>query len=58
MQGIHGISCRGRASKNTRLCFIETKKRVFTEVLLSIPNVGNALDFNREQEGSIENVFD
>ncbi len=56
--GTHGISAEAEHRKILETVLLKPKKKSFTEVLLSIPNVGNDLDFKREQDGTIENVFD
>lgn len=56
--GMHGVSAEAEHRKILESVLLQPPKKSFTEVLLSIPNVGNDLDFKREQEDSIKNVFD
>lgn len=56
--GIHGISAEAEHRKILESALMRPKKKSFAEVLLSIPNAGNDLDFKREQESSANNVFD
>ncbi len=56
--GMHGVSAEAEHRKILESALLRPKKKSFTEVLLSIPNVGEDLDFEREQENSIKNVFD
>lgn len=56
--GMHGISAEAEHRKILESVLIQPKKKTFTEVLLSIPNVGDDLDFKREQDDSLKNVFD
>lgn len=56
--GLHGVSAEAEHRKILESVLLRPKKKSFTEVLLTMPNVGDDLDFKREQAGSIENVFD
>ena len=56
--GMHGISAEAEHRKILESVLVLPKKKSFTEALLSIPNVGDDHDFKREQDGSVENVFD
>ena len=56
--GMHGISAEAEHRKILESVLVQPQKKSFTEVLLSIPKVGVDQDFKREQDGSVENVFD
>lgn len=56
--GMHGVSTEAEHRKILESILLQPPKKSFTEALLSIPDVGIELDFKREQEGSINNVFD
>ena len=56
--GMHGVSAEAEHRKILESVLVQPKKKSFAEVLLSIPNVGDDQDFQREQDGSIENVLD
>lgn len=56
--GMHGVSAEAEHRKILESALVQPKKKSFTEVLLSIPNVGDDADFKREQDSTAENVFD
>ncbi|WP_428356306.1 FitA-like ribbon-helix-helix domain-containing protein [Methyloprofundus sp.] len=57
LAGKHGISAEAEHRKILESALKKPRKRSFTEVLQSIPNVGDDQDFLREQDDRVENVF-
>lgn len=54
----HGISAEAEHRKILEEVLIQPRKKSFTEVLSSIPNVGEDSDFDRVQEDEVSDVFD
>lgn len=57
LAGKQGISAEAEHRKILESVLKRPRKRSFTEVLQSIPNVGEDQDFLREQDERVENVF-
>jgi plasmid stability protein len=57
LAGKHGISAEAEHRKILESVLKRPRKRSFTEVLQSMPNVGDDQDFLRKQDERVENVF-
>ena len=55
--GMHGVSAEAEHRKILELVLMKPRKKSFTEVLLSMPDVGGDQDFARVQNERTENVF-
>ena len=55
--GKHGISAEAEHRKILESVLVHPRKKSFTEVLATIPNVGHDQDFAREQDDHAEDVF-
>ncbi len=51
--GMHGVSAEAEHRKILETVLLKPKKKSFAEVLLSIPDVGEDLDYKREQTGCV-----
>lgn len=58
LAGKHGISAEAEHRKILEEALLKPQKKNFSEVLLSIPGVGQDSDFERQQENTASNVFD
>ena len=56
--GMHGVSAEAEHRKILESALMHPRKKSFAEVLLSMPNMGDDLDFKREQDDRAVNVFD
>mgnify|MGYP000456263036 CR=1 FL=1 len=55
--GLEGISAEAEHRKILEFALLRPRKKSFSEVLLTIPNVGNDADFQRKQDDGIKDVF-
>lgn len=56
--GMHGVSAEAEHRKILELALFQPQKKSFAEALLAMPNVGDDLDFKRQQDEPVDNVFD
>lgn len=56
--GLAGTSAEAEHRKILEGALLKTKRRSLTEVLKSIPSVGEDFDFERKQDGESANVLD
>jgi antitoxin FitA len=54
----HGVSAEAEHRKILEQVLLKPQKKLFSEVLSLIPNVGNDADFERVQDGRARHVFD
>jgi len=55
--GKHGISAEAEHRRILESVLLSPRKKSFSEVLRSIPNVGNDSDFERVQDDKADDVF-
>ena len=55
--GKHGISAEAEHRRMLESVLLSPRKKSFSEVLRSIPNVGNDSDFERVQDDKADDVF-
>jgi plasmid stability protein len=55
--GKHGISAEAEHRRILEAALLRPKKKSFSEVLKSIPNVGLDADFERAENGEAPDVF-
>ena len=58
LAGKHGISAEAEHRRILEMALLRPKKKSFTEVLSTIPNVGQDTDFERQQDQRPADVFD
>jgi antitoxin FitA len=54
----HGVSAEAEHRKILEQVLLKPQKKLFSEVLSLIPNVGNDADFERVQDDRAHHVFD
>jgi antitoxin FitA len=54
----HGVSAEAEHRKILEQVLLKPQKKLFSEVLSLIPNVGNDSDFERMQDDRAHHVFD
>jgi antitoxin FitA len=54
----HGVSAEAEHRKILEQVLLKPQKKLFSEVLSLIPNVGNDADFERVQDDRANHVFD
>ncbi len=55
--GQHGLSAEEEHRRILKSVLLTPRKKSFTEILQSIPNVGTDADFERVQDAKPKNVF-
>ena len=55
--GLEGISAEAEHRKILEAVLLRPRKKSFSEVLLTIPNVGKDSDFQRIQDDDVKDVF-
>ncbi len=56
--GLHGVSAEAEHRTILEQAFSRPERRSFSEVLSQMPDVGSDADFERQDEESIDHVFD